>query len=73
MPSKQSTREGIAQALHESNKRRFKPIGANETLSFEALEPERICEKCGKPLELNLWQTWECGWCLGYRVKGKGR
>jgi Zn finger protein HypA/HybF involved in hydrogenase expression len=74
MANKQLNREVVAKALHESNKKRFRPIGKDETLSFDELEQEKLCEKCGKPLELNLWQNWECGYCLGYRVpREKGR
>lgn len=69
MATKQKlNREAVAKALHQHNKKRSKPIAKDETLSFEALEQEKLCPDCGKPLERDLFQTWCCGWCGGWRV-----
>jgi rRNA maturation endonuclease Nob1 len=50
----------------------LKTIGKDEGISFDALtertKPVAKCEKCGKPLELDLWQHWVCGHCGGWRV-----
>jgi phage terminase large subunit-like protein len=63
--------QGVAKALHESNKKHFKVIGKDEGISFddftERTKPVATCEECGKPLELDLWQKLVCGYCLGWR------
>jgi Zn finger protein HypA/HybF involved in hydrogenase expression len=60
MPNK-STREGIARALHQHNRRRFKPISKEETLEFDDLETPR-CSECGSDLETTLFGL-ECPKC----------
>ncbi|MGL4609253.1 MAG: hypothetical protein ACRCYY_06135 [Trueperaceae bacterium] len=62
------THHAIAKALHDSNKKRFKPITADETLSFDDLKQEKLCPDCGKALELDLFQKWVCVFCGGWRV-----
>jgi hypothetical protein len=63
--------QGVAKALHETNKKQLKAIGTDEGISFDALtkrtKPVAMCDKCGKTLELDLWQNLVCGYCLGWR------
>jgi Zn finger protein HypA/HybF involved in hydrogenase expression len=71
-PRTSKTHHAIAKALHESNKKRFKAIERGEGISFDALTERTksvaTCERCGKPLELDLWQKLVCGYCVGWRV-----
>jgi rubredoxin len=71
MASKQKLNpEGIARALHQHNRKRFGvPIGKDEVLSFDELQPTPTCETCGNDLERDLFQNWACGFCGGWRVK----
>jgi hypothetical protein len=66
---KKLNREVVAKAVHTQNRQGLKPIGADEGISFEGLEQEKLCEVCGETLEKNLWGNWECGFCIGYRER----
>lgn len=64
--SQKLNREAVAKSLHQHNKRRFKPTTKDIP---DSLEPTPTCDTCGESMEKNLWRTWECGFCAGYRIK----
>jgi Zn finger protein HypA/HybF involved in hydrogenase expression len=66
MATKQLTK-GVDKALHEQNKRAFKPISSGEGISFDALiqntKPVPLCPGCGGVLELDLFSKNHCPQC----------